>query len=71
MELWEWSLSTFKDTEMKARVGGVKAVMRKFYSLFSCSLGERIMQTDNLSKTLQNSTLSAAQGQALASYINY
>ena len=61
-------LSTLKDTEMKERVGGLKAVMPKFDFLFSCSLGERILkQTDILSKTLQNSTISAAQEQALAS----
>ena len=53
---------------MKARVGGVKTGMPKFDFFFSCSLGERILkQTDSLSKTLQNSTIFAAQGQAIVS----
>ena len=39
--------------------------MPTFDLLFNCSLGERILkQTDNLSKVLQNSNISAAQGQA-------
>ena len=53
---------------MKARVRGVKGIMPTFDFLFNCSLGERILkQTDNLSKALQNSNISAAQEQALAS----
>ena len=67
MKLWDWSLNETKDSEMIARIQGVKTIMSKFEFLFSCSLGERLLkQTDNLSKALQNSTISAAQGQALA-----
>ena len=67
MELWEWSIDNLKDTEMKARVRGVKSYMETFDFLFCCSLGERLLkQTDNLSRELQNSTISAAQGQQLA-----
>ena len=59
--LWEWSLSNIKDTEMKARVRGVGAIMPTFDFLFNCSLGESILkQTDNLSKALQNSKTSSA-----------
>ena len=67
MELWEWSIDNLKDTKMKARVRGVKSYMETFDFLFCCSLGERLLkQTDNLSRALQNSTISAAQGQQLA-----
>jgi len=67
MDLWEWSLSVVKDTEMKARISGVKAIMPKFSFFFGCSLGETILrQTDNLSKALQATEISAAEGQHLA-----
>ena len=50
-----------------ARLQGVKAVMSTFQFLFSCSLGKMILkQADNLSKTLQNLSISAAQGQEIA-----
>ena len=52
---------------MKARLQGVNAVMSTFQFLFSCSLGKIILkQTDNLSKTLQNPSISPAQGQEIA-----
>ena len=68
MELWEWSLSNVKDNEMKARIRGVQTVMESFDFVFCCSLSQTILrQTDNLSKTLQHSHRSVAQGQELAS----
>ena len=49
MNLWEWSLTVLKDTDMKAMVRGVQAMMPNFRFLFGCALGERILkQTDNL-----------------------
>ena len=67
MDLWEWSLSNIKDTEMKARIRGVQAVMPTFDFLFGCELGIIILkQTDNLSRALHSSQISAAQGNALA-----
>ena len=52
-----------KDTESKARVQGVKAQMETFRFLFGAVLGESILRhTDNLSKALQGSTVSAAEG---------
>ena len=52
---------------MKARLQGAKAVMSTFQFLFSCSLGKIISkQTDNSSRTLKNSSISAAQGQGIA-----
>ena len=51
---------------MNSRVQGVKCVMKAFQFLFRCFLGNMIIkQTHNLSKTLQNATTSAAQGQDL------
>ena len=70
MDLWEWSSQILKDTEMKARVCDVKAVMKRFSFFFGCCLGRRIFQqTDNLSKSLQQSTLSAAEGQQIAKIV--
>ena len=67
MELWDWSLTVLKDTEMKARIRGVQSMMNSFNFYFGCSLGERLLkQTDNLSRALQNSSTSAAQGNRLA-----
>ena len=64
MELWEWSLKNVTDTEMKARIRGVQAVMGTFDFVFGCSLGGSILrQTGNFSKTLQHEHFSAAQGQ--------
>ena len=67
MELWDWSLDVLKDTEMKSRINGVKSMMTKFSFYFGCCLGEKILrQTDNLSRALQSSSISAAQENKLA-----
>ena len=67
MDLWDWSLQATSDTEMKARLQGVKAVMSTSQFLFSCSLGKiTFKQADNLNKTLQYPSISAAQGQEIA-----
>ncbi|KAJ8041249.1 Zinc finger MYM-type protein 1 [Holothuria leucospilota] len=67
MQLWSWSLDHIQDTEMKARINGVKSVMPTFKFLFGASLGAMILrQTDNLSRTLQDPKLSAAEGQSVA-----
>ena len=45
-------------------------MMESFDFVFCCSLSQTILrQTDNLSKTLQHSHISAAQGQKLASLV--
>ena len=47
---------------MKARIMGVQTFMTTFEFYFGCSLGELLLsQIDNLSKTLQNPTLSASE----------
>ena len=56
------------DGEMRARIIGVDAQMHTFDFLFGVSLGCLLLHhTNNLSKSLQNKTLSAAEGQRLAS----
>ena len=67
MELCAWSTAALKDTEMKARVQGVQAQMKTFKTFFCSLLGEKIFkQTYNLSRTLQDPNLSAAQGYDIA-----
>ena len=67
LDLWDWSLSVLKDTEMKARVIGVRTMMSKFDFLFGCTVGKTLLnQTYNLSQTLQNPKLSALEAQTIA-----
>ena len=67
MDLWHWSLQKVKDPEMKGRIIGTKSSMNIFSFLFGCLLGKTLLkQTDNLSRTLQNPTLSAAEEQEIA-----
>ena len=63
MDLWNWSLGELTDTEMKARIQGAKAHMQTFSFFFCCSLA--LKQTDNLSRTLQSPSVSAAQGHSI------
>ena len=68
--LWEECLhsATRLDPDVKARIIGVQCQMLTFNLLFGLKLCERILKmTDNLSKTLQNSSLSAAMAQHIAS----
>ncbi|XP_068671396.1 uncharacterized protein [Montipora foliosa] len=59
-----------KDTEMKARIRGVQSMMTTFNFYFGCTLGEQLLrQTDNLSRALQDSSTSAAQGNRLAQHV--
>ena len=52
---------------MRARIIGVKAQMLDFNHFFGVNLGERLFSmTDNLSRTLQQTRMSAVQGQRLA-----
>ncbi len=67
LKLWDESLDVVKDSDMKARIQGVAAQMRKF-EFFLESLGFLILRhTDNLSKTLQRADMSAAEGQEVVS----
>ena len=65
--VWEESKESRLDSDVKARIIGVDAQMQTFDFLFGVSLGALILNhSDNLSKTLQHATLSAAEGQHLA-----
>ena len=67
MSLWEHSLSITNDTEMKDRIIGAQTNMKKFSFLFGSLLGEKVlMQTDNLSRSLQSPELSAIEAHQLA-----
>lgn len=65
--LWEEALDFVKDTEMRSRIQGVSSCMRSFKFFFGVSLGELLLiHRDNLSKTLQSSSMLAAEGQKKA-----
>ncbi len=65
---WEEASSICKDTESKSRIQGVSFVMKTFNFVFGVMLGELILRhTDNLSSTLQKKSMSAAEGQLIAS----
>lgn len=65
--LWNESLEFVRETEMRSRIIGVSACMKSFDFFFGASLGELLLShSDNLSKTLQSSTMSAAEGQKVA-----
>ena len=54
------------DSDLRARLHGVQAQMQTFEFLFGVSLGSLILRhSDNLSKALQNESMSAAEGQEL------
>ena len=67
MELWKWSLSVTKDTEMRGRIIGAKTMMKTFGFLFGCAIGKTLLtQTDNVSEKLQTSKLAALEAQTFA-----
>ena len=56
-----------RDMEMSARVNGIAAQFDKFDFLFGLVLGEKVLRlADNLSRTLQQKDLSAAEGNWVA-----
>jgi len=68
MELWEAILNDKPDSETRARVNGIDSQMKKFDFYFGvCLLHKILSHTDNLSKTLQHTTFSAAEGQHVVS----
>ena len=67
---WEQAMEDTTDTEIKARILGVSTQMSKFDFLFGIVLGQLILgHSDNLSKTLQKKTCSAAEGQEVAQMV--
>ena len=70
MSTWDEATEVVKDTESKARIQGVRAQMKTFNFLFGSVLGEMVLRhTDNLSRTLQDKALSAAEGQQVADMV--
>ncbi len=66
-QTWEESIEVVSDSETKARIRGVSSVMSTFDYLFGNMLGEMLLKNaDNLSRSLQIKTLSAAEGQQIA-----
>ena len=66
-ELWTTLLEQRLESEMRARITGVKAQMESFEYYFGVCVGELVLNhADNLSKSLQSKTISAAEGQKLA-----
>ena len=67
-QLWEESLDIVKEAEMRGRIIGVSTYMKSFDFYFGVVLGEMLLRhSDNLSKSLQTSQMSAAEGQQVAS----
>lgn len=68
-KLWEECLGAGKlDPDVKSRIIGVQSQMSSYNLLFGFHLCLAILRlTDNLSRTLQKQTLSAADGQSVAS----
>ena len=65
--LWEESLEYVKESEMRARIGGVSDHMMKFDFFFGVMLGQTVLShSDNLSRTLQKGDISAPEGQDIA-----
>ena len=68
--LWEESLAIVKEAEIKSRIMCVSTYIKSFDFLFGVLLGERLLlRSDNLSKALQLSTMSAAEGQKVVAMI--
>ena len=66
-DLWEWSIQNTTDTEMKARIRGVSYHTREYSYCFGLHLAHTILRnSDNLSKTLQATQLSAVEAQTIA-----
>ena len=65
--LWQTSLHTTSDTEMKARIQGMASQMQSFRFFFCLILSEMILRhTDRLSQTLQQPKLSSVEGHGVA-----
>ena len=68
-ELWEECLETKLEREVRARIIGVSHQMTTFNYFFAVKLGALLLKhSDNLSKTLQKTRLSAGEAQSIASF---
>ena len=66
LSTWEVAKESTKETEMKARILGVESQMEKFEYFFGVELGRKCLNmVENLSKTLQQTRISACEGQGV------
>ena len=66
-ELWMSVLDGNLETDIRARVCGVKSQMESFNFFFGICLGQLVLNHgDNLSAALQNASISASEGQRVA-----
>jgi len=69
-QLWDECLETRLDPDVKGRIIGVQTQMTTFNLLFGLQLSMKILKiTDNLSRTMQKQSMSAAEGQSVAELI--
>ena len=67
LELWEIILNDSPDSETRARINGIASQMKTFDYFFGAYLLHLLFKhTDNLSKTLQHTKMSANEGQVIA-----
>ena len=65
---WEAAKDAVRDTDVRARIGGVAAQMERFDFYFGVELGRKLLNiVDNLSRTLQATAISACEGQKIIS----
>ena len=65
--LWEWAIKNTSDTLMKARIRGISSYSKTFLYCFGIHLAATILNnSDNLSKTLQATQLSAVDARRIA-----
>ena len=65
--VWEESLESSLDNELRSRLVGVETQMLKFDFLFGVFLGALLLgHGDNLSKSLQHKCMCVSEGQQLA-----
>ena len=65
--LWEWVIENTSDTSMKARIRGISSYSKILSYCFGIHLAaSTLINSDNLSKTLQATKLSAVDAQRIA-----
>ena len=70
LDLWSVCLKEKLDQETKARIAGCKTQMESFYFYFGVNLGYKLYSmTDNLSKSLQSTKMSALKGKTSANLV--
>ena len=65
--LWDWWLSEYGESDIKARVIGIKTQMKSFNFFFGIRLGHLVLShSNNLGRTLQTPKISAVEAQKLS-----